>query len=80
MLMLWILDFFKHGSSKVIENENGMQAGDVYNALKEINLTIKSISCSLEQLGPETDNVVLAFKQLAQEYGEKFREEFEYEA
>ncbi|PFX17720.1 putative ATP-dependent RNA helicase DDX60 [Stylophora pistillata] len=79
-LNAYALDFFKHGSSKVIENENGMQAGDVYNALKEINLTIKSISCSLEQLGPETDNVVLAFKQLAQEYGEKFREEFEYEA
>ena len=35
-------------------------------------------SCSLEELSdnPETDNVVLAFKQLAQEYGEKFKEAF----
>lgn len=32
-------------------------------------------SCSLEQLGPETDNVVMAFKQLAQEYEEKFSKE-----
>ncbi|XP_022803066.1 probable ATP-dependent RNA helicase DDX60 [Stylophora pistillata] len=76
-LNAYALDFFKHGSSIVIENENGMQAGDVYNVLKEFNLTIKSISCSLEQLGPETDNVVLAFKQLAQEYDEKFSKEFQ---
>ena len=34
-------------------------------------------SCSLKELGPETDNVVLAFNQLAQEYGKKFKEEFE---
>ena len=39
-------------------------------------------SCSLEELSvyPETDNVVLAFKQLAREYGEKFKEAFKYEA
>ena len=39
-------------------------------------------SYSLEELSvyPETDNVVLAFKQLAQEYGEKFKEAFKYEA
>ncbi|CAH3109024.1 unnamed protein product [Pocillopora meandrina] len=79
-LNAYALDFFKHGSSIVIENENRMQAGDVYNALKEFYLTIKSISRSLEELGPETDNVVLAFNQLAQEYGKKFKEEFEYGA
>ncbi|CAH3109010.1 unnamed protein product [Pocillopora meandrina] len=79
-LNAYALDFFKHGSAKVIEKENGMLAGDVYNALREFYLTIKSISCSLEELGPKTDNVVLAFKQLAQEYGEKFRDQFEHEA
>ena len=31
-------------------------------------------SCSLEELGPEDDNVVLAFKQLAREFGEKFNQ------
>ena len=33
-------------------------------------------SCSLEELGPENDNVVLAFKQLALEFGEKFNKQF----
>lgn len=33
-------------------------------------------SCSLEELGPESDNVVLAFKQLAEEFGEKFNKQF----
>ncbi|CAH3109016.1 unnamed protein product [Pocillopora meandrina] len=81
-LNAYALDFFKHGSSTVIAKENGMQAGDVFDALKEFYLTIKSISCSLEELSvyPETDNVVLAFKQLAQEYGEKFKEAFDHEA
>ena len=39
-------------------------------------------SCSLEELSnySETDNVVLAFNQLAQEYGEKFKEAFDHEA
>ena len=36
-------------------------------------------SCSLEELGSETDNVVLAFKQLAQEYENKFKKAFKYE-
>ena len=36
-----------------------------------------AFSCSLEELGPETDNVVLAFKQLAEEFGEKFRKRFD---
>ena len=33
-------------------------------------------SCSLEELGPEDDNVVLAFKQLAREFEEKFNNQF----
>lgn len=38
-------------------------------------------SCSLEELGPENkqDNVVLAFQQLAEEFGEKFRKQFDYD-
>ena len=31
------------------------------------------LSTSLQELGPERDNVVVAFKQLAEEYGNKFR-------
>jgi len=75
-LNAYALDFFKHGSQKVIERENGIKAGDVFTLLKDFYLIIKSISCSLEELGPETDNVVLAFKQLAQEFGKKFNSQF----
>ncbi|XP_044173202.1 probable ATP-dependent RNA helicase DDX60 isoform X1 [Acropora millepora] len=75
-LNAYALDFFKHGSEKAIERENGIKAGDVFFLLKDFCLTIKSISCSLEELGPEDDNVVLAFKQLAREFGEKFNNQF----
>jgi len=75
-LNAYALDFFKHGSQKVIEKENGIKAGEVFSLLKDFYLTIKSISCSLEELGPKTDNVVLAFKQLAREFGEKFKKQF----
>lgn len=75
-LNAYALDFFKHGSEKVIEKENGIKAGEVFSLLKDFYLTIKSISCSLEELGPEDDNVVLAFKQLAREFGEKFKSQF----
>lgn len=75
-LNAYALDFFKHGSEKVIERENGIKAGDVFSLLRDFYLTIKSISCSLEELGPEDDNVVLAFKQLAREFGEKFNKQF----
>ncbi|XP_078360874.1 putative ATP-dependent RNA helicase DDX60 isoform X2 [Oculina patagonica] len=76
-LNAYALDFFKHGSATVIVNENGIKAGDVFTVLKDFCLTIKSISCSLEELGPECDNVVLAFKQLAQEFGQKFKKQFD---
>ncbi|XP_015768450.1 PREDICTED: probable ATP-dependent RNA helicase DDX60 [Acropora digitifera] len=75
-LNAYALDFFKHGSGKVIEKENGIKAGEVFSLLKDFYLTIKSISCSLEELGPEDDDVVLAFKQLAREFGEKFNNQF----
>ncbi|KAJ7386940.1 putative ATP-dependent RNA helicase ddx60 [Desmophyllum pertusum] len=66
-LNAFALDFFKHGSYKAIEHENRIKAGEVFFVLKDFYLAIKSISCSLEELGPESDNVVLAFKQLAQD-------------
>ncbi|XP_022803055.1 probable ATP-dependent RNA helicase DDX60 [Stylophora pistillata] len=75
-LNAYALDFFKHGSSKVIERDNGIKSGEVFTALKDFYLTIKSISTSLEEMGPESDNVVRAFKQLAREYGEKFNKRF----
>ncbi|XP_068713439.1 probable ATP-dependent RNA helicase DDX60 isoform X2 [Montipora foliosa] len=75
-LNAYALDFFKHGSATVIKRENRIQAGEVFNKLKDFCLTIKSISCSLEELGPESDNVVCAFKQLAEEFQDKFNDQF----
>ncbi|XP_068713426.1 probable ATP-dependent RNA helicase DDX60 isoform X5 [Montipora foliosa] len=75
-LNAYALDFFKHGSAIVIERENRIQAGEVFHKLKDFCLTIKSISCSLEELGTESDNVVRAFKQLAAEFGDKFNDQF----
>ncbi|XP_068760166.1 probable ATP-dependent RNA helicase DDX60 isoform X2 [Montipora capricornis] len=75
-LNAYALDFFKHGSATVIERENRIQSGEVFNKLKDFCLTIKSISCSLEELGPESDNVVCAFKQLAEEFQDKFNDQF----
>lgn len=46
----------------------------------KINLDL-FFSCSLEELGPENepDNVVLAFQQLAEEFGEQFRKQYDYD-
>ena len=33
-------------------------------------------SCSLQEWGPQNDPVVLAFQQLAQTFGTKFKKEF----
>lgn len=76
-LNAYALDFFKHGSYRAIEKENGIKAGEVFQLLKDFILLIKSICTSLEELGPECDNVVLAFKQLAQEYANKFKKQFD---
>jgi len=48
-LNAYALDFFKHGSTKVIEKENRIKSGEVFNLLKDFYLTIRSISCSLEE-------------------------------
>ena len=40
------------------------------------SLFVLCFSCSLEELGTESDNVVRAFKQLAAEFGDKFNDQF----
>ncbi|CAI9576480.1 unnamed protein product, partial [Staurois parvus] len=61
----YALDFFKHGSLRAIEIENGLNSGDAYSKLKDFTLTIASISVSLKELcEDENDPVTLAFDQL----------------
>ncbi|XP_070552614.1 probable ATP-dependent RNA helicase DDX60 isoform X2 [Ptychodera flava] len=76
-LNAYALDFFKHGSSKIIMKENGLESGEVFDSLKDFLLTIKAISVALCELGPEDDGVIRAFKQLATQYQEKFNEEYQ---
>ena len=53
------------------------RSGSIRVFIREITLNFFFLlSTSLEELGPEEDNVVVAFKQLAEEYGNKFRKQF----
>ncbi|XP_041483876.1 probable ATP-dependent RNA helicase DDX60 [Lytechinus variegatus] len=76
-LNAYTYDFFKHGSKKLIERENGLQSGETFDKLKDFVLVIASISVALEELGPHEDDVVLAFKQLKKEYNAKFRNQYD---
>ncbi len=42
------LDFFKHGSERLLVTENGLNPGDTYNLLLDFNLLLSSITTSLE--------------------------------
>ncbi|XP_041483940.1 probable ATP-dependent RNA helicase DDX60 isoform X2 [Lytechinus variegatus] len=76
-LNAYTYDFFKHGSKKLIQRENGLQSGETFDKLKDFVLVIASISVALEELGPHEDDVVLAFKQLKKEYNAKFRNQYD---
>ncbi|XP_077209760.1 putative ATP-dependent RNA helicase DDX60 isoform X2 [Paroedura picta] len=71
-LNAYALDFYKHGSLKALIEDNGLNRGDAYNILRDFSLTIKAIQVSLSELcEEENDNLVLAFKQLAENYKAK---------
>jgi hypothetical protein len=44
----YALDFFNHGSEKLLIIENELNSGDTYNLLSDFNLVISSITTSLE--------------------------------
>ena len=72
-LNAYAYDFFNHGNYKALIQENGLMEGEAYNSLKDFMLVLKSISVSLTEMAPEDgDEVVIAFKQLAEEFEEKF--------
>ncbi|XP_027763996.1 probable ATP-dependent RNA helicase DDX60 [Empidonax traillii] len=73
-LNAYALDFYKHGSLTALTTDNWLNEGDAYNALKDFSLTIKAIGISLSELCDDPDdNVLLAFKQLSEEYEEKLK-------
>ncbi|NWR94333.1 DDX60 helicase, partial [Furnarius figulus] len=73
-LNAYILDFYKHGSLTALTNDNWLNEGDAYYALKDFSVLIKSIGKSLTELCDDpNDNVLLAFKQLGEIYEEKLK-------
>ncbi|NWU06647.1 DDX60 helicase, partial [Cephalopterus ornatus] len=71
-LNAYALDFYKHGSLIALTTDNWLNEGDAYYALKDFSLLIKSIGTSLSELCDDpNDNVLLAFKQLGENYEEK---------
>ncbi|XP_050194285.1 LOW QUALITY PROTEIN: probable ATP-dependent RNA helicase DDX60 [Myiozetetes cayanensis] len=73
-LNAYALDFYKHGSLTALTTDNWLNEGDAYNALKDFSLTIKAIGISLSELCDDPDdNVLLAFKQLSEDYEEKLK-------
>ncbi|KAH0616087.1 hypothetical protein JD844_026924 [Phrynosoma platyrhinos] len=71
-LNAYVLDFYKHGSLKAMEQDNAIHEGEAYNLLKDFGLALKAIRTSLHELcDNEDDNVVLAFEQLCEDYWSK---------
>ncbi|NWV08836.1 DDX60 helicase, partial [Ptilonorhynchus violaceus] len=73
-LNAYALDFYKHGCLTALTTDNWLNEGDAYYALKDFSLLIKSIGISLSELCDDpNDNVLLAFKQLGENYEEKLK-------
>lgn len=78
-LNAYAYDFFNHGNHIALVKENGLKHGDAFNAVKDFLLVLKAISVSLTELAPEEgDDVVQAFKQLAEEFESTFKKAFKY--
>ncbi|KAH8601965.1 hypothetical protein B0O99DRAFT_607849 [Bisporella sp. PMI_857] len=61
-LNAYLLDFFKHGSIKPLEDANGIRKSDIWFALNDFSLVLATISTSLAQylgLGYESDSEML---------------------
>ncbi|XP_071412313.1 probable ATP-dependent RNA helicase DDX60 [Pithys albifrons albifrons] len=73
-LNAYALDFYKHGSLVTLTIDNWLNEGEAYYALKDFSLLIKAIGTSLSELCDDpNDNVLLAFKQLGENYEEKLK-------
>ncbi|KAJ7420084.1 putative ATP-dependent RNA helicase DDX60 [Willisornis vidua] len=73
-LNAYALDFYKHGSLATLTIDNWLNEGDAYYALKDFSLLIKAIGTSLSELCDDpNDNVLLAFKQLGENYEAKLK-------
>lgn len=68
----YVLNFYKTGSLSALTLDNWLNMGDAFNLIRSFALAIQSIRISLSELcDDEDDNVVLAFKQLSDEFKKK---------
>ncbi|XP_074194396.1 putative ATP-dependent RNA helicase DDX60 isoform X2 [Rhinolophus sinicus] len=68
----YVLNFYKTGSLSALTLDNWLNMGDAFNLIRNFALAIQSIRISLSELcDDEDDNVVLAFKQLSDEFKKK---------
>ncbi|XP_006896731.1 PREDICTED: probable ATP-dependent RNA helicase DDX60-like [Elephantulus edwardii] len=75
----YALNFYKHGSLSLLTLDNWLNMGDAFNLIRDFFLVIQSIRISLRELcDNENDNVVLAFKQLSEEFRKKFYKNGKY--
>jgi hypothetical protein len=76
LLNRYVLDFYNHGVLADLVGDNGIMEGDLYNCLNDVSLIIRAITTSLEEIGPQKDVLVLAFKQLAELFQDKMLKVF----
>ncbi|XP_008065931.1 probable ATP-dependent RNA helicase DDX60-like [Carlito syrichta] len=75
LLNAYVFNFYKYGYLTGVGQNHGMSVGELLKHLKDFSLNIKDISDSLSELcEDESDNVVLAFKQLSQSFHEKLQQ------
>ncbi|XP_036089514.1 probable ATP-dependent RNA helicase DDX60 isoform X2 [Rousettus aegyptiacus] len=68
----YALNFYKNGSLSALTVDNWLNMGDAFNLIRDFVLVIQSIRISLSELcDDKDDNVVLAFKQLSEEFKTK---------
>lgn len=54
----YVLDFFRHGSEKLLIEENGISSGDTYGLLLDFRLILSSVATSLKLLSTMKKNEV----------------------
>ncbi|XP_019506118.1 PREDICTED: probable ATP-dependent RNA helicase DDX60 [Hipposideros armiger] len=65
----YVLNFYKTGSLSALTLDNWLNMGDAFHLIRSFALTVQSIRISLGDLcDDEDDNVVLAFKQLSDDF------------
>jgi len=70
----YVLDFYKHGQYETIVADNGLVEGQLWNLFKDWSEILKTMAVAFEKQSeyPERDNIVLAFKYLADNFNDQF--------